>query len=192
MFVNRLGTIDRMALEPRILTAASEAEERLIEAEHKAAIARANFHRAVRKLHLSGGSLREIASEFGLSHQRVHQIVEDAGGGRHWRKRKDRGEPRACSFCGRPKRKSRQLVAGPGVFICGSCVTLANGVVSTGRDTETPLGPVVALAEENGRERCSFCGKRRHQVAGLASTGDAEICNECLTLCEEILVERLA
>jgi hypothetical protein len=181
-----------MALEPEMFAAASAAEERLIEAEHKAAIARADFQRAVRRLHLSGGSLREIASEFGLSHQRVHQIVEDAGGGRHWRKRKDKGEPRACSFCGRPQRKSRQLVAGPGVFICESCVTLASGVLSTRRDAETPLSAVVAIGEDRGRERCSFCGKRRHHVAGLASTGDVEICSECLTLCDEILVERLA
>src|ERR1017187_6699908 len=51
-------------------------DEDLIEAEHDAEIARAGFHRAVRRLHLNGGSLREIAPTLGLSHQRVHQIVE--------------------------------------------------------------------------------------------------------------------
>jgi len=50
---------------------------------------------------------------------------------------------------------------------------------------------VVALGTENGRARCSFCSKRRQQVAGLASTGDVEICGACLKLCEEILAERL-
>jgi ATP-dependent protease Clp ATPase subunit len=41
------------------------------------------------------------------------------------------------------------------------------------------------------REPCSFCGKRRPQVDGLASTGDVLICNDCLKLGEEIVAERL-
>jgi hypothetical protein len=36
---------------------------------------RAEYHREVLKLHRSGMSLREIAQELGISHQRVHQIV---------------------------------------------------------------------------------------------------------------------
>jgi len=27
-----------------------------------------------------------------------------------------------CSFCGKPKREAREIVAGPGVFICSDCV----------------------------------------------------------------------
>ncbi|HYA49945.1 MAG TPA: ClpX C4-type zinc finger protein [Streptosporangiaceae bacterium] len=41
-------------------------------------------------------------------------------------------------------------------------------------------------------EKCSFCGKRRYQVPGLATAGNARICAECLELCHEILTERLA
>jgi ATP-dependent Clp protease ATP-binding subunit ClpX len=42
--------------------------------------------------------------------------------------------------------------------------------------------------------RCSFCGKRRGQVAGLAVLADdtppgTAICSECLELCEEIITE---
>jgi hypothetical protein len=33
------------------------------------------YHREVLKLHRSGISLREIAEQLGISHQRVHQIV---------------------------------------------------------------------------------------------------------------------
>jgi lambda repressor-like predicted transcriptional regulator len=36
---------------------------------------RADYHREIVKLHRSGVSLREIAEQLGISHQRVHQIV---------------------------------------------------------------------------------------------------------------------
>ena len=36
---------------------------------------RADYHREIVKLHRSGMSLREIADQLGISHQRVHQIV---------------------------------------------------------------------------------------------------------------------
>ncbi len=182
----------QVELDSDLLATAMRAEERLIATEHEVELARADFHRAIRRLHLSGASHREIAVTLGYSHQRVHQIVEDAGGGRRWRKRRDRGETQACSFCGRPRRATRQLVAGPGVFICERCVGLATDLLSTGESAKTPLGPLSALSPAEGRERCSFCGKRGHEIAGLASTGAVHICAECLVLCAEILAERLA
>jgi hypothetical protein len=179
-------------IDAELLSAATEAQEHLIEADRKAELARAEFHRAVRRLQLNGGSLREIADELGLSHQRVHQIVEGAGGGRRWRKRKDDGEARTCSFCGRPQRKARRLVGGPGIFICERCIDLAENVLSTQSQAETPLGVLAAISEKKTRERCSFCGKRRAEVSGLASTGEVAICSECLKLCDEIVTERLS
>lgn len=38
---------------------------------------RADYHAAIRRLHLSGMSLQEIADHLGISRQRVHQIVGD-------------------------------------------------------------------------------------------------------------------
>ncbi len=40
-----------------------------------------------------------------------------------------------CSFCGKPKPKVEQLVAGPGVYICNECVKLCNDIVE---DERTP------------------------------------------------------
>ena len=71
-------------MDETLLAEARQAQERLIDAERDADVARAEFHRAVRRLHLHGASLRELASGLGLSHQRVHQIVESAGGSRRW------------------------------------------------------------------------------------------------------------
>jgi len=34
-----------------------------------------------------------------------------------------------CSFCGKSHSEVRKLIAGPGVYICDSCVTLCKGIL---------------------------------------------------------------
>ena len=94
-----------MAVDPDLLNEAKIAEADLIEAEHATDVARAEFHRAVRRLHLDGASLREIATALGLSHQRVHQIVEAAGGSRRWRKSAKPPVPGRARSAGAPPRR---------------------------------------------------------------------------------------
>ncbi len=178
-----------------LLAAARQAQERLIEAEHDAEVARAEFHRAVRRLHLHGGSLRELAPALGLSHQRVHQIVESAGGSRRWSPRRVVRRSAACTFCRRPEQEAGPLIAGPGVYICGVCSALAAEALATEGPAEP--GPLRAVPAGDVRERCSFCGKYRPDCTGLAATmpgagsGQAgAICGECLMLCAEIFAER--
>jgi ClpX C4-type zinc finger len=179
-----------MSIDANLLSQAKAAEARVIDAEHSAEVARADFHRAVRRLQLEGASLREIAAALGLSHQRVHQIVETAGGSRRWRKgRGGTPGPFICSFCGRPHPTPEKMVAGPGVYICEACVLTANGVVTTGTAATAPGAAIELVAEQARAQRCSFCGKRRHEVPALASAGEARICTECLSLCQEILAE---
>ena len=187
-------------MDERLLEEARQAEGRLIDAEHDAEVARAEFHRAVRRLHLHGASLRELADALQLSHQRVHQIVEAAGGARRWRRRERTTLELNCSFCGRAQRKTRKLVAGPGVYICESCVERAASVIASGRSDQTALGPLTPVPPVEKGRRCSFCGKHRHQLSGLATTEhnphgklntDAAICSDCLTLCREIHAEQL-
>jgi len=144
----------------------------LIAAGHDAEVARAEFHRAVRRLHLRGASLRELADAFQLSHQRIHQIVEAAGGARRWRRRERTPSEPSCSFCGRLQRTTRKLVAGPRVHICERCVALADSVIDSGRAEETTLGIIEPVAANDTGRRCSFCGKHRYQVTGLATTLD--------------------
>jgi hypothetical protein len=188
-------------MDEELLSAARRAQEQLVEADHAAGIAKARFHHAVRRLHLSGASLRELATALNLSHQRVHQIVEAAGGGRRWQRRGRLPDDPACSFCRRPQHAGRKLVAGPGTFICETCIETAEAVIHSGQAAETALGPLRPVPGDETQGRCSFCGKRRHQVAGLATTvdnpaggkfaGDAGICAACLTLCREIHAEQL-
>jgi hypothetical protein len=63
-------------LDPSLLDSAKTARERLVDAQHEVDGARADYQHAIRKLHAGGGSMREIAEALGLSHQRVHQIVD--------------------------------------------------------------------------------------------------------------------
>ena len=181
-----------MAVDPDLLNEAKIAEAELIEAEHAADVARAEFNRAVRRLQLAGASLREVADALGLSYQRVHQIVKAAGGSRRWRKGAKTPRPGPCSFCGRTAEKVKTLIAGPGVYICDRCIPVASQTIATGEPAGPPAAVIEPVAEEDMAEKCSFCGKRRHQVPGLAAAGSARICAECLQLCHEILTERLA
>jgi hypothetical protein len=186
-----------------LLGEARRAQERLIDAERDADVARAEFYRAVRRLHLHGASLRELAASLGLSHQRVHQIVEEAGGSRRWVRGGNRGRRPgrlllACTFCGKPQKEVRKLIAGPHVYICDRCITLAENVIGSGNAASTALGTLNPVPEQLIRVRCSFCGKDRGQAAGLAAMpagagrktpGFAAVCSECLELCNEIITE---
>jgi ClpA/ClpB-like protein len=63
-------------LDETLLKETKEWRERLLDLQHEADKLKLEYHHAIRKLHAAGGSLREIADELGISHQRVHQIVE--------------------------------------------------------------------------------------------------------------------
>jgi Clp amino terminal domain, pathogenicity island component len=67
-----------MTLDDQLLNEAKTVRERLLDLQHEVDRARVDYQHVIRRLHAKGGSMREIAEELGLSHQRVHQIV-DAG-----------------------------------------------------------------------------------------------------------------
>ena len=107
----------------------------------------------------------------------------------------------ACTFCGTSQYEVRKLIAGPGVYICDACVELARDVLSSGAVAYTRLGAVHAVTDQDGTVRCRFCDKHRDQVTGMAAMSaesggmisePAAICNECLSLCIEIIAEELA
>jgi hypothetical protein len=188
-----------MAKDRPLVEAAIAARNRLQALEAELDHAKVDYQHAVRKLHHSGASLREIAADLGISHQRVHQLV-DTPEARGWntRRRRDRGgwkgspkEELACSFCGDRQTAVAKMVAGPGVYICDGCVRAAGQVVLRGETHRE--GGACLMVEHEDRVRCSFCGKAVPQVVGMVTGAgtDFRICAECLALCNEIIAEEL-
>jgi hypothetical protein len=62
-----------------MLGEALAARDRLLRAEERVEELRISYHQSIRRLHAGGASMREIAEALGLSHQRVHQIVNGGG-----------------------------------------------------------------------------------------------------------------
>jgi len=184
-----------MGVDDHLRAEAAAAAHRVTELEEQLTGATADYRRRVRALHLAGASMREIGEALGLSHQRVHQMIE-GGGVRRWRRRRphDPPAPRACSFCARPQHQVRKLVAGPDVYICDPCILAAVGVSTSGRATrDAMLRPV----PPDGDLHCSFCGENRAALPSLVAGPNVEdqappsICGQCVGLCGEILSEQL-
>jgi hypothetical protein len=192
----------QMGLDQELVREAARAKEQLAVAEHAAYRAKVDYHQAIRRLHTAGGSLREIAEAFRMSHQRVHQIINEAA--EPTRRRLWRRQPQVlselgpCSFCGRPRDVCAKLIAGPGVFICDRCVMqvtrLAAGAVVEGQAEGS-----MRLEPPGSEAKCSFCGKEARKVRHLVASGLAvpagkfgdlpRICDKCRDLCLEILAE---
>jgi hypothetical protein len=178
-----------MPTDPNLLDQARAAGARLAEADRAALLARADYHTAIRRLHLAGASLREIAEALSLSHQRVQQVVTAAGGSwwQVWRRR-TRERDAVCTWCERPPSEVSKLIAGPKVYICDSCVDAAERA-ATG--SATGLSKTKAPTRGATRQRCSFCRKRATESRSLV-TGPANVCSECLAVCRDILNSRTA
>jgi hypothetical protein len=184
-----------------LLVKARAAGSNLEEAERRVLLARAEYHTAVRRMHLAGGSLREIAEALNISHQRVQQMVNGAGGSwwsRVWRARNVKRDA-VCSFCERPPSELAALIAGPDVYICDKCVERASvranssaGSVAAEPGAASQVAPPVSgameVAREGDRARCSFCGKGADRP--VVKTASANICAECLGICQDILRNR--
>jgi hypothetical protein len=168
-------------MDSDLLETARAAAAAVADAERDVEVAKAAYRHALRRLNLSGASVREIAKALGLSHQRVQQLVEDADDGRGWKRSGRHATVLACSFCGVTQADTGKLIAGPGVYVCNGCVEIAG---SSAR-SKSPVGRF--RADRNGG--CNFCGKTPTREMVIASTDSNAICRECLDLCDEIIAE---
>jgi hypothetical protein len=160
-----------MSLDDELLAAARAAAARRVDADAALAHARVDEARAIRLLHLAGGSVREIAAALGGSHQRIQQQIDAVDDGRGWKRKGKQPRPLVCSFCGSTQHEVSKLIAGPSVYICDRCVD----------DARTD--------EFEPRSTCNFCGKQKTSGLAIAGVGQFAICSECLDLCDEIISE---
>lgn len=178
-----------MAITPELLEMARASGGRLDEAERQALLARAEYHTAIRRIHLAGASLREIAQALSLSHQRVQQIVNGAGGSwwrRIWRNRRPRPDA-VCTWCKRPPSEVAKLIAGPDVFICDACVESAERAAKG----DTAAGHFAPLKKRTVGARCAFCGKTSTRERSLVTAPAGHVCSDCVCVCREILDGRV-
>ncbi len=191
-----------MSLDEDVLRDVEAARDKLEELEDAAYEARAALHQAIRKLHATGGSMREIATALGMSHQRVHQIIGTDGivevetsavtevsslpvTPERGAAVAVTGAEDACSFCGAPRRELERLLAGPGpVFICGACVAQANLAVQH----RSAKGMRTVPVDEDAT--CSFCANASALVGVMAEAdpkGSPRICARCTETCRRLV-----
>jgi hypothetical protein len=96
--------------------------------------------------------------------------------------------PQECSFCGKDQAEVAQLIAGPGRFICNECTALFFNVITD----PTQAGQLSVIFEEQENAKCNFCGKKRSDISTLIKGLHAYICNECVTLCNQVIIEASA
>jgi hypothetical protein len=189
-----------MGLDPELVREAARAKEELAVAEHAAYRAKVDYHQAIRRLYAAGGSLREIAEAFRLSHQRVHQIINEAAEATRRRRESQvlSGPVGPCSFCGRPRDVCAKLIVGPEVFICDRCVMQVTRLAADAAVGGQAEGSM-RLEPPESQAKCSFCGLEARQVRHLVASGlsvpagkfgePPRICDRCRDLGLEILAE---
>jgi hypothetical protein len=102
-----------------------------------------------------------------------------------------------CSFCGRAAGVDRQLVAGPGIWICGDCAVMADAAARSNGPVEVSRVTITIAPEPS---TCPFCGRRtgtadpshpnRLTLLVATNTAGAAICVNCVVLTLEILREQ--
>ena len=122
-----------------------------------------------------------------------------------------------CSFCARSQAQTGKLIAGPSVFICDrcieTCIHAAGPMAAAG--PEATLADAVRAVRATGRgdaeeicealERrvlsppeyaappdepnCHFCGRAHAEAQWLMPGPGVIICDECVSLCREIIAE---
>jgi hypothetical protein len=189
-----------MGLDQGLVREAERAKEQLAVAQHATYRARVDYHQAIRRLHAAGGSLREIAEALRMSHQRVHQIINQAAEATRRRRESQvlSGPVGPCSFCGRPRDVCAKLIVGPEVFICDRCVMQATRLAA-GSAVEGQAEGSLRLEPPGSQAKCSFCGLEARQMRHLVASALAvpagkfgeppRICDRCRDLGLEILAE---
>ena len=97
-----------------------------------------------------------------------------------------------CPIC------QQALDSGELVMVCGGCHRSLGGGLSVNATGEfrVPSDTELDAAAVSGEQPratglCAWCGKLEHQVKKLLGRNDTALCNECISLCADILEAEL-
>ncbi len=172
-----------MTLDTSILKKCSAKAEHLLQMEQNAEQAKVEYHDAIRRLYLAGGTYREISLALGLSHQKIGKII--SSGTPRWLSRcfgKHPKQPRLlnCFIC---NQKTTMLIAGLHANICDRCVDHSLALF---RDTRFTGDSNSLCLRHSEKARCSFCAIQQDGISKFAGTEEDRICKECLDLAKVV------
>lgn len=162
----------------KLVKAALDRQKRILELEVEMNSAKENYSDAVRKLHESDMSYREIAVRLGVSHQRIHQIVEE-------KRKKEQPWIKLvkhdlhCVFCGLSNNQVDKLVAGSKTFICDSCAENCSKVAET-NNTMSNKHVTFKPLKASTRSTCSFCARAGKGRTPIVGSQKHQLCDVCL------------
>jgi ATP-dependent protease Clp ATPase subunit len=88
-----------------------------------------------------------------------------------------------CTFCGSPRESVSALVAGPGVYICDTCLAFARSVIAEADEVVPSTGSAEGTSTVG--LRCSFCAVTTQEVRRMIAGPDVRICGECVAMASD-------
>lgn len=88
-----------------------------------------------------------------------------------------------CSFCGKGYYQVRELIAGPGLYVCDQCIGLCAEVLSKAERSNTTINPPTSIAPPH----CNFCGESRSEMKRVVAGPGVYICDVCVERCQQLL-----
>lgn len=114
----------------------------------------------------------------------------------------------SCTFCGISRENTKKLIQSPdkGTYICGTCAMDPDRLKPVSPQSKNQLGSAPSLSSRmtnffrnrwsgtsQQQFRCSFCRNKKpslgYYTSPLQHEVHAQICEECLAVCRQILLD---
>jgi ATP-dependent Clp protease ATP-binding subunit ClpX len=110
-----------------------------------------------------------------------------------WSRKTDRPEHKVlrCSFCCKWQHAVRELIAGPGVFICDECVEVCNDILADAKRFPSSGPRSEETIKWPNAIQCALCHAAISADKGIVIAGNrGTLCVDCVRAVEEGLPPR--